>query len=363
MPEFNPEWLPIAMGSLPHTDPAAAWRAVLTYLPRIPFWPQLPRRSHLENMYVQFSERFPGIRFDKGRIYVDRQRDLDADLERLYVAYLEDDISHGRMGRDHAECLARLREGQVQLPDGLIALKGQAIGPVSFGLTVVDSNQHPILYDEVLADAVGKHLRLKVAWQEHILAEKAPLTMFVLEEPYMASFGSAFVSLPRDLVIGLVNEVFEGLKGLRGVHCCGNTDWSLIMSTATDIISLDAYDYAESLSRYAEDLSRFLKRGGIIAWGIVPAGPTAESETVESLIDRLHTAIDRLVSRGVDRDALLAAGLVSPSCGLGSLTPQQAERVLSLTAEVSEEMRRRYVPTAEGRSSEAEEAGPLSSTT
>ena len=160
----------------------------------------------------------------------------------------------------------------------------------------------------------------------------------------MASFCSAFVSLPREQVVGLLEEVFAGLKGLKGVHCCGNTDWAILLSTSADIVSLDAYDYAESLARYPEDVSRFLERGGIIAWGIVPAGPAAEGETAVSLADRLETAMERLVEVGVSREALDQAGLVSPSCGLGALTPPLAERILQLTAEVSQELQRRLVP-------------------
>lgn len=343
MTAFKPNWLPVALGSVPHTDVSAAWRAILQHFTAIPCWPQLPRRTYMENMYAQFSERFPGVRYDKGRIHVDRQRDLNADLERLYLAYLEDDLSYGQTGRDHAEGLARLIEGDVQLPQGVAALKGQVTGPVSLGLTVVDRNQRPILYDEVLADAVGKHLRLKAAWQERELARFADQTIMWLDEPYMASFGSAFVSLPRTQVVGLLEEVFAGLSGLKAVHCCGNTDWSVLMSTSVDILSLDAYDYAESLARYAEDVARFLKRGGIIAWGIVPAGSAAEGESVESLVDRLHAALERLVEQGVPLEALLGAGLVSPSCGLGALTPPLAEQIFALTVGVSEEMRRRYV--------------------
>ena len=316
MSAFQPNWLPIALGGVPHADAIAAWKAILSAFQEIPFWPQLPRRSYLENMYAQFSEHFPGVRFDKGRIHVDRQRDLNPDLERLYLAYLEDDLSYGHTGRDHAAGLARLRDRDVALPEGLVALKGHLAGPISLGLTIVDRNQRPVLYDEVLADAVGKHLRLKAAWQERELARFAPRTIILLEEPYMASFGSAFVSLPREQVIGLLEEVFAGLKGIKGVHCCGNTDWPILMSTSADIVSLDAYDYAESLARYPEDVSRFLQRGGIIAWGIVPAGPSAEGETVTSLADRLEAAIERLVAEGVERDDLLKAGLVSPSCGL-----------------------------------------------
>ena len=344
MSTFQPNWLPIALGSVPHADAPSAWRAILGAFREIPFWPALPRRSYLENMYAQFSERFPGVRFDKGRIHVDRQRDLNPDLERLYLAYLEDDLSYGHTGRDHAAGLARLRDREVALPEGMVALKGHLAGPISLGLTIVDRNQRPVLYDEVLADAVGKHLRLKAAWQERELSRFAPQTILLLEEPYMASFGSAFVSLPREQVVGLLEEVFAGLKGLKGVHCCGNTDWPILLSTSADIVSLDAYDYAESLARYPEDVSRFLERGGIIAWGIVPAGPAAEGETAVSLADRLETAMERLVEVGVSREALDQAGLVSPSCGLGALTPPLAERILQLTAEVSQELQRRLVP-------------------
>jgi len=341
MPSLEPGWLPMAMGSMPHTDAVTAWKAITGHFHAIPFWPQLPRRSNLENMYAQFSERFPGVRYEKGRVRVDRKRDLDADLERLYLAYLEDDLSYGRIARDHAEGLGMLRAGEVVLPGDALAIKGQVTGPVSLGLTIVDRNQRPVLYDEVLADAVGKHLRLKAAWQERELAKSGHETIILLEEPYMASFGSAFVSLARDQVIALLEEVFAGLKGLKGVHCCGNTDWSILLGTTADMVSLDAYDYAEALGRYPEEVSEFLTRGGAIVWGIVPAGIAAESETVDSLVERLLTAIGRLVDAGVSQDALMKAGLVSPSCGLGSLTPALAERVFELTAGVSAEMRTR----------------------
>ena len=53
--------LPTIIGSMPHTDPSAACRQVAHYLKDIPAWPQLPNRSFLENMYVQYSQGFPGV--------------------------------------------------------------------------------------------------------------------------------------------------------------------------------------------------------------------------------------------------------------------------------------------------------------
>ena len=89
MRKFEPNLLPLHVGSLPHTDPQAACELVSKHFPHISTWPQLPRRTFLENMYVQFSEGFPGVVLEGERIYVDRAKDLDPELERLYMAYLE----------------------------------------------------------------------------------------------------------------------------------------------------------------------------------------------------------------------------------------------------------------------------------
>jgi hypothetical protein len=88
--EFN--CLPTAIGSMPQTDPEAACAQVARYLKEIPCWPQLPRRAFEENMYAQFSQGFPGITLTGDKIYVDRAKDLDKALERLYTAYLENDF-------------------------------------------------------------------------------------------------------------------------------------------------------------------------------------------------------------------------------------------------------------------------------
>jgi hypothetical protein len=351
---FHPRWLPLALDGLPHEDAAKAWQAVLRRFPEIPGWPQLPRRSALENMYAQFSERFPGIVVRDGNVHVELQRNLERELERLYLAYLEDDVSHGRIGESYAAGLSLLRQGEVSFRHPPLALKGEITGPVSWGLTVVDQHQRPILYDEMLADAVSKHLLLKATWQERELRRYASRTILLLNEPYMASFGSAFVALRRNQVIGLIEEVLSGLKGLKGVHCCGNTDWSILLETSIDILSLDAYDYGASLLRYADELDGFLDRGGVISWGIVPASAVAESETVESLVARLEQTIDLLVKEGVSRERLLGSGMITPSCGLGALSVPLAEHILDLTVAIAAEMRERYavVNAADADSSE-----------
>jgi methionine synthase II (cobalamin-independent) len=328
----------LAAGSLPYTDPQAACRLTVDRLD-IPTWPQLPRRSFLENMYVQYSERFPGAVATNERIYVDREQDLDPALEQLYLAYLMNDVDHAHISPDYAAGLHCFLDMELDQPP---VVKGQITGPVSWGLTVADQNRRPVLYDDVLAEAIAKHLRLKAAWMEKELRKQSSQTMIFVDEPYMSSFGSAFVSLSRDQVVSLMEEVFSGIEGLKGVHCCGNTDWSLLLSTTADILYPDAFGYAEALALYPDHVSAFLERGGVIAWGIVPASDQILEETADSLLDRFHSALDLLIAKGLHKDDLLASALIMPSCGCGSLSIETAERVIELTGQVAKMLQERY---------------------
>ncbi len=332
----------MTVGSLPHRDVEAAWELMLADTPDLPAWPQLPRRTFLENMYVQHSERFPGLVLDEKqeRIWVDREADLSEELERLYAAYLEEDASYGAISSDYAAALAALPGDRLS---SAVAIKGHVTGPVSWGLTVTDQHRRPILYDEILADAISRHLRLKAIWQERALRRFNSNTVMFVDEPYMSSFGSAYVALGRDQVITLMEEVLSGIVGLKGVHCCGNTDWSILLSTSIDILSLDAYEYTENLALYPEELGAFLARGGTIAWGIVPNGPKVEQETVPSLMKRLEAGMQRLVRKGIALDDLVQGALITPACGLAPLTVAQAERALALMVGVSAAMRARYL--------------------
>ena len=344
MRKLEPNLLALHVGSLPHTDPQAACELVLQHFPDIPAWPQLPRRDFLENMYVQFSHGFPGVVLENERIYVDRAKDLDPGLERLYLAYLENDLSYGTTSPDYAAGLAAFPQRLSAISHQPSAIKGQVTGPISWGLTVVDQDRRPVLYDDILADALAKHLRLKAAWQEQELAKLTPTTIIFVDEPYMSAFGSAYISLNREQVVTLLEEVFAGITGLKGTHCCGNTDWSLLLSTSAEIISFDTYNYAQAFSLYAGEVRAFLRRGGIIAWGIVPADDEKAlmNETVDSLVARLHEAMGLLVRKGISFDDLINSSLITPSCGLRTVSEEAAERAFELTAGVSERMRERY---------------------
>ena len=59
---FNGNLMTTGMGILPHRDIGKALD--LAFRLDVPFWPQLPHIHYYEDMYVQFSENFPGIQID-----------------------------------------------------------------------------------------------------------------------------------------------------------------------------------------------------------------------------------------------------------------------------------------------------------
>ena len=342
MPDTEFGCLPTIIGTMPHTDPQAACSQVFHYLKDIPGWPQLPKRSYMENMYVQFSQGFPGVVVKDDSIYIDRSQDLDKPLEKLYAAYLENDVDQFPVGPDYAAGLHSFLSATTLSP---LAVKGQITGPVTWGLTVTDDSRRAVIYDDVLGDALPRFLRLKAAWQEKELREISPNTIIFVDEPYMASYGSVSVPLSKERVISLLEGVFSGITGLKGVHCCGNTDWSVLLETSVDIISFDTYNYAGSLSLYPAEVKRFLDRKGAIAWGIIPNDEEAlAGETVASLKDRLEEAMAPFTRNGIRFRQLLEQGLLTPSCGLASLTGEEAAaRVLELLSELSIMIRNRYI--------------------
>jgi hypothetical protein len=263
-----------------------------------------------------------------------------AQVEGFYARYLEDDANLFAVSADYAAGLYALRDARAALQRAQW-IKGQVTGPISFGLKVVDQNLRPMLYDDTLRDVLVKHLARKAQWQEKFLSELGQTLIFV-DEPSLALIGASVVALNRDEVVRDLEEVFSALRGLKGTHCCGNTDWSMLLETSVNVISFDAYTYAENLALFADDVKRFLDRGGALAWGIVPTvEEQIASESVESLVARLDAAMGLLVKKGIDRDLLYARALITPACGLGTISVAAAERAFALTRGVSERVRER----------------------
>lgn len=336
-----------ATGSFPHGDGQHLSQLLVSCLD-IPCWPQLPRLNFRERMYVQYSTTLPAIKVDKARerVYFDTSDDITEALERFYNSYLAEDIAAFGLDPDYATGFYTLLDALDIDSDGWV--KGQVIGPISFGLTVTDQNLRPSLYNDLLADTITKNMAYNARWQIRELRSVRPNVILFVDEPYMAAFGSAFISLERQQAVTILDEVFAAIHlegALAGVHCCANTDWSVLLATTVDILNLDAYGYLENLALYPAEIRAFLDRGGLIAWGIVPNCEEIYATTPEGLARRLYQGLELMQNKanaqGVDLtiDELIQQSLITTSCGLGPTTVPVAEQALEFLVGTGEIIR------------------------
>ncbi len=341
MNNFN--FLTTHVGSVPHKDPADLTHRLASSLD-IPAWLQLPRRNYLENIYTQYAATLPGAVVDaeKEKAVMRTDGDFEAQLEVFYQSVIDDRLEDFALTPDCALGFFALLDELKPKPAAWV--KGQVMGPISFGLTVTDQNLRASLYNETLADVIVKHMSMTSRWQVRQLKTAGENVILFVDEPYMASFGSAFISLSREQALDYMNEVYDAVHSegaLVGVHCCGNTDWGLLLDSKADILNLDAYSFLENLALYPTELRAFLDRGGAVCWGIVPNNEKILNETPVSLADRMRAGVklitDKAAARGVNisPDELAARSLLSPACGLGSTTIEIADQVFEKLAEMS----------------------------
>jgi methionine synthase II (cobalamin-independent) len=335
---------PTLVGSFPHTDPNDLLDRILSRFPEIPAWPQLPARDWRESMYVQYSEGLPGavVDRDRQRIYFESGEALAAGLEEFYQALVEENVERFAISSDYALglhlFLERLEGARPKW------VKGQVTGPFSFAMTVTDENKRSLAYTPELYEVAVQGMAMKARWLARKLRQAAENALVVLDEPYLCAFGSAFLNVPREDVISAISGAAAAVHqegALAGLHCCGNTDWALVLATGVDVINFDAYDYFNGLPLYPAELAAFLESGGILSWGIVPASKAGDGLHPEALRRALAERAGQLATKGMDASRLYRQALLTPSCGLGTETVERAERVMDTLVELADLVRER----------------------
>lgn len=347
---FQPRCLPILIGSLPLQDHIEAVQKIIEYTPDIPLWPQLPKRKK-EGMIRQFLTGFPGLIDEGQRFWIDADSEDFADeMTSFYEEYLlaEADpaylkTSRFALGQDSAPGFAAFLDIITDRAQKVVTLKGQVTGPVTTGIGTRDRHGNSIFYDDNLRDMLIKHLALKACWQvmelQHLTNATAPIIF--IDEPGMVSFGSsAFSGVSREMVTSAVGEVIKAIQsagGLAGVHICANGDWGPALDSGADILSFDAYSYFNNIALYAQELTAFIKRGGILAWGIIPTGDPiiVAEENSSNLFTKWLSQLETLAALGLSKQLIMEQTLIAPACGTGSLTLELAVKVLQMNRDVA----------------------------
>lgn len=351
MAQFN--FTITGIGSLPYKNTQTACETVInSFKPGLPFWPQLPKRSFYEGMVTQFSQGIPGIKIDASarKIWLDTN-EVGRGLTSFYDNIIKNNLDYFAITPEYAPGLYQIVSPHP-LPSRWTSgealnksqyLKGQITGPVTFGLTLTDENGQAVIHNETWRDMVVKSLLMKARYQVRMIKQAELLPVIFIDEPSMMQYGSAYLPVNQSVVETTLTEIINALRKedvLVGIHCCGNTDWGLLLNLPIDIISFDAYGFMDKFILYPSDINKFIKRGGIIAWGLIPSVELSGLPRSERLVNHLQGGITALTKKGLDRTRLVAQSLLTPSCGLGALSEEEVAGRLNLLSVVSSSLRK-----------------------
>lgn len=334
----SPHSLATGVGALPHTDPREACSDVLAIFPRFPYIPTLPERSQMESIVFNDSEQFPGRIIRDDRLLYDNSTDHTAAMERIYMDYVDRNYAPYGMHEEYASGFIEMMSHDIS---PATVLKCQVTGPVTFGMQVVDADKRPVYYDEQLADMLSKMIALKARWCEAEMQQKtgAAETVVVLNEPYLASLGSSVVPVDQEMVRTGWDDIAALVECGLGIHCCSNTDWEFVMDLRPSVISIDAYATANEFLLYTEAIVAYMERGGVVAWGVVPAEyKIFAMETPDRLCERYLKIRSRLCSCMPER-LFDAQSLITPSCGIRFADRKGAIEIMQAAASISRQIR------------------------
>lgn len=329
-----------AMGILPHKDINEAMK--LAFSVDIPFWPQIPHFDFYEDMYVQVTENFPGITVDDVNEKIIFNTEKFYEELPNYIENYDNDDFYRIAGRYSAVYRSFLNDPRIK---DYPIIRGQSIGPVSFGLKIADENKKPIIYNDEVKGFLYEFLAKKINVQRRELAAINPNAFVWLDEPGLEFIFGSFTGYPAEVAKNEYRNFLTQLEGPKGVHLCGNPDWSFLLDLNLDILSIDHLTNGEIFVKYIEQIKNFLDRGGIISWGIVPTMTNEfDQESIDSLIAKLEEMWNYLDAHGISKKQVLSQAWLAPArCCLvnldGNDTVEKAFRYLN---DVSRQIRNKY---------------------
>ena len=346
-------FLSTAIGSMPFENADYAVGVSLKSMDA-PIWPQLPRLGLLEQMEVQYSENIPCAVVDteKNRLFFQTDIDYSEKFAEFYENFMTASDDGGTKDFSSMAISEKYSKGIYAMLKAVKEkgkqpwLKVQTTGPITFALSIVDENKRAMYYNEEFLDVIVKSITMKSRWQVQQFKPYADNIICFLDEPILSAFGSStYVSVKREDVVKILNEVIEAIHAegaIVGIHCCGNTEWSILIDAGVDIVNFDAFEYGETIAMYAGHVKRHLEKGGTLAWGVVPTSEKIRDQTVESLEKQLEKVMDNLAAQGIDKKLIAEQAIITPSCGTGSLATEDAEKVFSLMAGLTKRMKEKY---------------------
>ena len=337
---FTPRCMSTTLPTMPHRDPMEACRVMLENFPEAPC---IPRLSMSVRMYM---DGMPCLVIDSQKKQLRYDLSKEGELQQFYEKVLSGDLDYFAMSPKYASGFYAFLELLKQSPPPQLKLvHTQLPGLLTWGLSLTDMSGRPAWYDRTMKEVLTHTLVMKAKWQAKKVREVLPdiEIMVTLGEPSLGMMSSPFGSISEEEVIQALNEFFQNVEGLGCVHCCSNMDWPQLMKADIQVFNFDAYQFSEKIALYPREINAFLKRGGMLAWGIVPvAEETFLSESEEHLLEKLEEGMELLVRGGIDKQQLVERSFITPCCTTATLAIDHAEQAFRYTKNISHEMRQKY---------------------
>jgi len=334
-----------AIGSLPHPNVDSA--LAFAFGVDLPFLPQIPIRNPWEYMIPQALDGLPGLRVER-----DGSALLDLDVWNGRYRWLEERLDRAFSDMSSATAFSEFEPGPAtsscwqpflwELEERAVSrAKIQIAGPLTSQWSIRTVQGSPLdprpevstqVFRLVLARALGMTRRMRNQGTEPVL---------FLDEPGM--FGLSRTHARHVLGMQELKLLIQTIKKEDvpvAIHCCSDTDWSWVLSSGIDLLSIDVSVSLPSLLGHAPALTGFLNGGGRLALGIVPSPKRPgdlEALSARGLLGDLERQITATSSLDTaSRKAILSESLLTPACGLALHTPEEAENVLALLRELSQ---------------------------
>jgi len=346
-----------AMGIMPHSDVNRALELALSL--DIPFWPQLPKVSLYEDMYVQASENFPGIAidFDKERLVFNTAR-FEQELDGYFVKM---DIAETfALTSEYSKVFHKFLSKELQ---DYKAIRGQVTGPVSFGLKVLDEDLKPLIYNEEARAILFDFIQRKVNIQYQELKKNNPNAFIWVDEPGLGYVFSGFSGYNEQHAKEDYHRFVEGLEGPKGLHLCAEVNLPYLLELGVEILSFDAYQIGFMSREYTGSIAEFIKNGGVISWGIIPTASTVLATQTPETLAAILSDYWEIISEntGLSLNQIAMQALVAPArcclsdlgqvntdgktvseCQVSSIEERLVEKAFAFLPDLSQILREKY---------------------
>lgn len=295
------------VGSLPFERPDdAARHAVCGY--GLPFCPQLPRA------YGDMLQEWLGG--DPGRCGWAPDRDLQ--LPAAWDAFVLELCRH------------RPEHGVVKL---------QVTGPLTLAMALERLGSAGPADLDGLGREISGWLAAAVSEQVRALDEVGLSALVMVDEPGLMTAHHAGGS-------AAVWDPVRAVAPAWGLHVCGEVPWRLVDCAEPDVISYDLV--TSGCGRLAQTvLRRLLCRRGRIMWGAVDPAVVELSSLVA---DRVCAAARAVAGRRCPTQDVLAASMLSGTCGTGGVAITDEDRVASCLRAAASRLRGEPEPDPEDMS-------------